>query len=274
MMELSVHVNPGRAGKYFCIVLILLSMMLSDVSAGYAMVSGVTSTQWFKPIPTSLMSNDTAELIWESIGNETGGFNLHAWTERGMLVRSGGEDLYCLGNLTWALINTGPLKSAEYSDAAGTLALLPTAGVLIGTPSKELWLLFKLMPLAGALTMLISLGGPMMPDSASDYNLERLTYGGLVPTTRQNPRTPSWALSESKPTHLAKAEHFGQRVATRAEDQIEGSRYQRIWIMLFFQLVFFVAILVVLWFGQRGSIIEWWCRVSFDLSHDDRMESS
>ena len=43
----------------------------------------------------------------------------------------------------------GQASQAEYSGAAGALSLLPTAGALIGPPAAEMWIVFKLVPIAG-----------------------------------------------------------------------------------------------------------------------------
>ena len=91
---------------------------------------------------------------------------------------------YCLGNLSLALHELGTLNSAEYAGAAGALSLLPTAGALIGSPTKELWVVYKLMPLAGVLSMFLSLGGTMVPTQAGAYDPKvSFTYGGMMATT-------------------------------------------------------------------------------------------
>ena len=91
---------------------------------------------------------------------------------------------YCLGNLNIALRSLGAWNQAEYSGAAGALSLILTAGAPIGSPTKELWVTYKLMPLAGILSMLMSLGGTMVPTQAGAYNLKvSFTYGGIMATT-------------------------------------------------------------------------------------------
>ena len=86
-------------------------------------------------------------------------FDFHLWRLRGLEIRSGENRAQCFGNLSLALSEIGSLYQAGSSGASGGLTLLPTAGALIGAPAKELWVLFKLVPVAGFLSMLLSLGG-------------------------------------------------------------------------------------------------------------------
>jgi len=286
----------------YCPILLSASTLASlpMALATYPMESGVTPSQYFQPIPTSAMSSDQAQNILYSVGNATGWFNIKWWVDRGMLIRSGKEDLECLGNLSWAVSNLGALSAGEYSGAAGTLALLPTAGALIGAPSAELWVIFQLFPIAGLLTMFLSIGGTITPTSARDYDLRNMSYGGMISTDwTQERRKTSHPLDESRlrdvqrgtdpgslsssnsqaksmsaahdelstevPPNDSKttcdARMFAERVDRRARDDAGGNSHTRILLAAVLQLIFFGAILIVLWYGQRGSVISWWCRV-------------
>ena len=262
--QVNVNMAHRQTSGILKLAVVLFGILLLPLRAsalGYTQEPGVTATQWFQPLPTGTMDNRTANEIKYSVGNESGPFNLPQWAQRGMLIRKGGNDLYCLGNLSWALMNLGELNMGEYSGAAGTLALLPTAGALIGAPAKELWLIFKLMPIAGVLTMFLSLGGTIMPSSSGEYDLDSFDYGGMMATDRQKERAKGRAQLEAEMGHLEDWERLARRVARRAVDLTGGNGYTSIWIASFFQLVFFGAILVVLWYGQRGAVIPWWCRV-------------
>jgi len=131
----------------------------------------------FTPQPPSLQVD---------IDHESGWFYIKSWMARGKLIRSGSgpnATEYCLGNLSLALSSLGSLNGAEYGGAAGALSLLPTAGALIGSPTKELWVVYKLMPLAGLLSMFLSLGGTMVPTQAGAYDPKvSFTYGGMIAT--------------------------------------------------------------------------------------------
>ena len=70
-----------------------------------------------------------------------------------------GESFYqCLANLTAALDLVGQLSNAEYDGASSALSLLPTAGALLGASIWEMRIVYKMVPLAGILTMILSLG--------------------------------------------------------------------------------------------------------------------
>lgn len=89
----------------------------------------------------------------ECIEIETGVFYLLDYEARGMLIRSGRTNEEWLGNLSLVLENSNPLSAAEYNGAAGGLSLLQTAGTLIGTHARELWVVYKLVLVAGILKM-------------------------------------------------------------------------------------------------------------------------
>ncbi len=62
------------------------------------------------------------------------------WVDRARQIRSTGRREDCVGNLSVAL-NVGAAYSAGMTGANTVLSLIPTAGVLIGAPAKELWVL-------------------------------------------------------------------------------------------------------------------------------------
>jgi hypothetical protein len=67
------------------------------------------------------------------------------WIQRASQIRSGGNREYCVGNLSITLSGLGAAYQASASGATTLLTMLPTAGALIGAPSKELWVLYKLI---------------------------------------------------------------------------------------------------------------------------------
>lgn len=214
--------------------------------------------------PTSTWVPDSGT-IRDDINHESGWFFMNAWINRGKLIRQGGgpnSTDYCLGNLSLALHQLGTLNAAEYSGAAGALSLLPTAGALIGSPTKELWVVYKLMPLAGVLSMFLSLGGTMVPTQAGAYDPQvSFTYGGMIATTDTiAERRHQQELEATLTMTLPPAEIFANRVQRRAEDD-RGGQYRNVWIGVGIQAVLIAAILIALWFGQMGAVITWWCDV-------------
>ena len=85
----------------------------------------------------------------------------------------------CWGNSSYALGRISNLDAAEYSGAARALALLPTAGALIGAPAKDMWYICKLMSIAGIFTMLLGLGGVYRFLVTADRHLSLSSMGTL-----------------------------------------------------------------------------------------------
>lgn len=215
--------------------------------------------------------NDTIS-IQRSVAWESGWFNIQAWDQRGRDIRSGSTKSECLGNLTYAISTLGALSSAEYGGAAGALSLLPTAGALIGSPTREMWVLYKLMPLAGFLSMLLSLGGNITPSKAGEYDPSRsFDYGGMMPNTyggkyddeidkeASNQVDNSGRRSRSQ---LSEAQLFAQKVKLRAQDDAGGDSYGRVWLAITIQFFLIGVILIAMYFGQLGGVITWWCKAS------------
>lgn len=111
-----------------------------------------------------------------SVDQEGGDLDFNNWVNRGMAVRGGHSVYQCLANLTAALEFMGQLNAAEYNGAAGALSLLPAAGALLGSPTHEMWIVYKLVSVAGVLSMFLSLGGSITPSNVSDYSTDHTTY--------------------------------------------------------------------------------------------------
>lgn len=193
-------------------------------------------------------------------------FSVAQWDARGSTVRAGGTTEFCLGNLSMALEQLTRVNAAEYNGAAGALSLLPTAGALIGAPTKELWVVTKLMPIAGIFSMLLSLGGSMVPSSASEYNpSDTYTYEGMMSTaavinkhvnvTELEVQT---GLVAAEPTNALRDEII-HRAGSFSEG---GGSYMNVWLGLGFQMTLIAALILTLWYAQLGAVIPWWCLVS------------
>ncbi len=193
-------------------------------------------------------------------------FSVTQWDERGTTIRAGGTIEFCLGNLSMAIEQLARVSAAEYNGAAGALSLLPTAGALIGAPTKELWVVTKLMPMAGIFSMLLSLGGSMVPSAASEYNpSDTYTYEGMMSTAAVINKHVNITelevqagLAAGEPRNALRDEIL-YRVRSFSEG---GGSYLNVWIGLGFQMVFIAALLVTLWYAQLGAVIPWWCLVS------------
>ncbi|KAK8859928.1 hypothetical protein PGQ11_010662 [Apiospora arundinis] len=205
-----------------------------------------------------------------SVDQEEGELDFNNWVNRGMTIRTGDSIHECLGNLTVALDLVGKLNEFEYAGASGALSLLPTAGALLGAPTREMWIVYKLVPIAGLLSMFLSLGGSITPSNVGDYDPdEPFSYGGFMPT---NAVTATGRVPKSRPTTIAEredvehfesetgAQRFAEEVRQRADDDTGASLFLGIWSAMVAQLCLVIGFLIPMYYAQRGSVITWWCR--------------
>ncbi|KAJ8108579.1 hypothetical protein ONZ43_g6382 [Nemania bipapillata] len=256
-------------------------------------------------MPVQTLDPDQAR----SVDEESGWFYINNWIDRGVKIRSGNSLYSCLANLTVALGQVGDLNNAEYNGAAGAMSLLPTAGALLGAPTREMWIVYKLVPIAGILSMFLSLGGSITPSNVGDYEDEPFSFGGFIPTypTRAaGPNSqritvaaaplpdglksramsghnvgnddssstipvPALTGSQGTPSHHgyihdderridADISRFVAEIEDRVEDEGGGSAFLRVWVAMGVQLGLVIAILIPLYFAQRGAVVTWWCQ--------------
>ena len=216
-------------------------------------------------VPNELPPQMAADIA-EDIRKKSGWLSVPWWDNRGQEIRRGdrGE---CWGNLSYALGHISLLDQAEYSGAASALALLPTAGALIGAPIKDMWYIYKLVPLAGASTMLLSLGGNLIPSSVHDYDASStFSYAGLkqsksmssIQDSSGRPRQEKRTQSED---NMDPASHFAKKVQARARVRFGGVGYSKVWAAMGCQLALIVVNLLAMWYGQLGGVVMWWCTV-------------
>ena len=205
-------------------------------------------------------------------------FDFYDWKNRVDTIRRDHNQRQCLTALANLLATIGPLQSTEISGTAGALSLLPTAGALIGAPAKELWLVYKLVPLGGFLSMLLSLGGNIVPSQASDYRIssDGMNYGGLIGKSRtRNSELDDEDLLQFSPG-VDEVWKFAARVKYRAQMKTGAVENHRIIFAMALQ-VFWIAIIAgACWFTQIGSIVVWWCTViiTLDIAFDQANTNS
>jgi hypothetical protein len=204
-------------------------------------------------------SNDT--LVVSDIQALATPFDFSAWKDRGRIIRAGTRR-ECFGNLSIALAQVGPVLSSETAGASGALSLLPTAGALIGAPAKELWVLYKLMPLAGIFSMMLSLGGNIVPTSTSDYevNAENFSYGGYIASSIVE-REDEGSSPEEKVSGTP-AEKFATRVERKSKEKVIGRKNRKIAIGIFLQLSWLGILLYACYLTAAGGVVSWACKVS------------
>jgi hypothetical protein len=155
----------------------VLSLTWLSFSIVVQVLPRVRATQTFQPHAT----NDTT--VASDASYIMGSFQYSQWWANASAIRNQATNAFCFGNLSLFLENIGPVYQADLNGSAGALTILPTAGALIGAPAQELWILFRLMPLAGVLSMLLSLGGNIIPTEAREYSANsKFSYGGFIAT--------------------------------------------------------------------------------------------
>ena len=114
-----------------------------------------------------------------------GAFDFGVWFQRGTCVHDIKDYVQCRSTLQDVLSSLDSLHSAEYSAAATVLALLPTIGAVLGSPSAEIWILLKILPFGGTLAMLLSFGSSMIPTALKDYyqDSSAVAHGGTMNST-------------------------------------------------------------------------------------------
>ncbi len=179
------------------------------------------------------------------------------WQGRAHQIRMTGDRAYCIGNLSIALQELGAAYTAGSNGASTLLTLIPTAGALIGAPARELWVLYKLMPIAGLFSMLLSLGGNIVPMEVIDYErVDAFSYNGMVPTADH--KTSDLVF---KPSGETEAERFASQVYLRAVDDCGARRSVTVWIGIALQTFWLTCILSACWFLESGTVVTWWCIV-------------
>ena len=195
-----------------------------------------------------------------------GALNWKAWNRRADGIRQHVGRTQCMVNLNAVLSALDPLEQASANASSGALTLIPTAGALVGAPTKELWMLYKLVPIAGVLSMLLSLGGStnFIPTEASSYEkkVPRFSYMGMVRTRSNEAEIEEpeevWDEDESD------SQVFANMVERRAKNVRGGQKLMRLWIGIILQLFWITVIMVACWLLGAGSILFWWCQVRWE----------
>lgn len=187
-------------------------------------------------------------------------FDFRGWQGQARSIRSGINRAECFGNLSLALSSIGPIGAYEASGASGALSLLPTAGALIGTPAKELWSLYKLQPAAGVLSMFLSLGGNIVPQSSSDYEIKSSSfqYGGFIATSTNEELIQDD--DDMYDPNGSEVQQFAARVERRGRE-LRGSRKGfAIAFGMLLQCFWLAVLMAACWFTEQGGIVVWWCK--------------
>ncbi|KAI1744682.1 hypothetical protein F4680DRAFT_468605 [Xylaria scruposa] len=232
----------------FCLKAFLPFALFRPASAG-EIDPDVLSNSSFVP------TQSTDPAVLSDIKWRTTLFNFKNYRHIGDSIRSGTID-ECYGNLSLILDAIGPIAQASSSGSSGALTFLPTAGALIGAPAKELWILYKLIPFAGILSMLLSLGGNIVPNSSTDYERDNYKYDGIIGSTgnMQDGETTLLSVKGMDP------QTFAAVVKARAENPLGGSKWTVAAVGIASQLFWIGVIIFACWFTESGAVLDWWCQ--------------
>lgn len=216
----------------------------------------------------TLTSSQDAKVIVDSAYFEDRNMRYQQWADRAQKIRNAGSPIHCSGDLSVALMEVGAAYQASSSGSTTLLTLLPTAGALIGTPAKELWVLYKLVPLAGFFASLLPLGGSIIPHQVSDYtSLEDFSYSGMHNANpvygmiNRRPSAKAWDENSEADLQLV-AEHFADQAIARAMDSRGSAKRWKVFLGIFGLMGCILLICGACYMLSAGSIVVWWCTVS------------
>jgi hypothetical protein len=172
--------TPGPTSQHSFIHLSLASIIKDTTNRCYVVLGMVLSLPVVVGVPTPALGypnldsadpnyygfilnpSSNATVLADSRYFRTGAMQYQVWISRAHKIRDASSDMYCSGNLSVALGEVRAPYQARASGSTTLLTLLLTAGALIDTPAKELWVLYKLVPLSGILSSALSLGGSIV----------------------------------------------------------------------------------------------------------------
>ncbi|KAL8757771.1 MAG: hypothetical protein Q9199_001983 [Rusavskia elegans] len=116
------------------------------------------------------------------------------------------------------------------------------------------------MPVARVLSMMLSLGGNIVPTEASGYQMKapRFSYGGLVAS--RSKENDAEEPDDFQTTEEPDSQVFANMVERRAKDPTGGQKFVRVWYGIILQLCWIGVVMTACWFAGSGSILVWWCK--------------
>ena len=187
-----------------------------------------------------------------------GAFAFSAWWDQGRCVKNTDHNAQCSATLAFVLDNLDSLHQAEYSAAATILTLIPTIGALFGTPTSEIWVLLKLLPIGGFLAMFLSFGGTLMPRSLDDFRAER---------ERGSEKGPAGA-ETAKDVEKARVQGQLDLLARRIKTKVRGNNRMalpliKIVAALFGMIILLASVLAGIAIVAIGAVYVTWCTATW-----------
>lgn len=200
-------------------------------------------------------------------GNAQRYFNVLEWYRRGICVRHGGDDPKCYTALN-DLLNSqlNEIRKGEYAGAAGVMALLPTIGALLGTPTNEIWRLLTMVPFGGALAMALSFGGAILPVKAKDYEsafMKRQINDGRPKGPHRTNSSMSF-FKDPPNDHQRAIMDRASRLMEKVDSRLRSSKKAQIpvayiWTGLVGMLLLLLGAHASMVIVEQGAILPWWC---------------
>ncbi|CAI6286912.1 unnamed protein product [Periconia digitata] len=264
----------------------ITKIILDAQNRGYIIVGAMASLPVVVGVPTpgypnldspnpdyhdfALEQSDNATVLADSLYFRAGNMEFVQWASRADKIRHTSSHAYCMGNLSLALEGVGAAYQASSSGSTTLLTLLPTVGALVGPPAKELWVLYKLVPLAGFFSSVLALGGSIVPQQVSEYaSLEDFSYSGMPSANavdgmmKRRPSGKMWTEQAIVDPQVVAA-HFADQVYARAMDSRGSSKTWKVALGMVGMVACILLICCACAILSRGSIVVWWCRVSWN----------
>ncbi|CAN9346982.1 unnamed protein product [Alternaria alternata] len=203
------------------------------------------------------------------VGNAQLRFQFKDWVNRGRCIRQGTDGggpyktYLCYSRLQSAIANNlNEIRKAEYNGAAGVLALLPTIGALLGTPTNEIWRLLTMIPFGGFLAMACSFGGAILPVKIKDYEsaFMKKNIKGDLRGSYSSLALPTTIDSNDQNRIKERADILMRRVQKKLQSGAQ-KKVPKMYILVgltgmsILLLSAQVAMIVV----ELGAILPWWC---------------
>lgn len=223
---------------------------------------------------TTAQNDSDACFINQGETRPGGTFAYDAWMQQGQCVRAGSTSYeVCRNRLQNQLENfVDGLHQQEYSAAATVLALLPTIGAFVGTPSRELWPLLSIFPIAAVLVITMSFGGDLSGSTLDDYRgvLEKKGMKYVDWSEERLPASlsewqPNWWRNQRQGLHSFIFAAFGtrnDRVARQSKSDTKMSPFKFNMLIagaIFFLLGLLAAALTGIGIVEQGAVYATWC---------------
>jgi hypothetical protein len=183
-----------------------------------------------------------------------GVFDFKAWIRRGSCLHHVEGYASCRNSLRLTLDGLDSLHSAEYSASATILTLLPTVGAVFGTPTADIWILLKVLPFGGAMAILLSFGGSMMPAKSEEYEDN---------TARAKVGRPGQRVTQGEADANSASDAL-ERLSRKVAEKVQGNQRRelpllKLFAALFVMMALLSGVLAGMGIIEYGSVYMTWC---------------